>query len=276
MPTVTFSADLKALVVISNDNGLDLRDVLRCIPHGQVPVVCTGFRSPTSSTGTASVDLILDVSTALNRPIESLSLYSWGTLNGGHDLFDVWMETFHGTHRRIIMHSEFSLRDAVMAYHSLTILAISEVAVPEGSGEYELPYLTHLSVALLESGTQSSRGHNSVFLLEPRPNPVLLCPILEIVGFVAYPWHPTIIAPEMISTFLQWHVKCSRPPVLRLSEIALVQNNVPEVAALLGLISDIQESRPTDSPSGRHGPTWNNRLPNINDILSWETEMTKA
>ncbi|KZV99471.1 hypothetical protein EXIGLDRAFT_746097 [Exidia glandulosa HHB12029] len=260
---------LKALALMSNSNHVDPREVLRFIPHEDIPVLCIGFRTAPRVTASASVELITEVTTALGQSINSLCLYSDSVLDDYKDV-DVFLDTFDGKHKRIILRTSFSLRHAVDSYRNLNQLIMGEVLLPEGSEVYEVPHLRTLGVTLLEDALQTSRGHDSLFLLETRSTPVLSCPRLENVLFSSISEQITILAPEMISAFLQWHVAYKNPPVLGLSGVEIVQNNVFEVVALLALVSDIQAPSPADMPSRSMSAEG---LPDVKHLLSWSHEM---
>lgn len=260
---LTLPSTLRGLVILSNANDVDPRDLISSIPHGSIPSFAAGYS--TGTTLEAQASLVTEVSHALGQPVKCMII---GAVPDENDArLVVRLYTQRSRQERVLLHTAFSLRDGVQAFRSLTAVYFLETLLPTDSGVYEMPSVTTLGIILLRRGAQTRRGHASVFLLENAHDPLLVCPALTQIVFVAHFGTRTALSPDLIRAFVHWHVQCPRPLRLGLSDVDLVESNVEEVAALLSLVDDVvfeSCSDVTQLSSGRESG-----LPDIAHVFYW-------
>lgn len=247
-------ASLRTLAILLNDNDVDPRDLLSLIPHGPL----LGLIVRCSTGRLADRTLITTVTDALQQPIYMVYVFPLSfDENEGVAAISLSenLRYFH-----VFLRANFTLLDTVQMFRSLTVIMFTEILLPEGSGPYEFASVTHLVIVLLEHAAQVTRGHDSLFLLAHAPTPLLICPALTHLMFMADPGTDTILSPDLVRLFIHWHVKCPTPlQQLDLMRVELLESNLPELITLLSLVQDIG---PANSQS-----LWT--FPKFAHLLNW-------
>ncbi|EJD44397.1 hypothetical protein AURDEDRAFT_185047 [Auricularia subglabra TFB-10046 SS5] len=258
---LTVPETVQTLLLVSNDDDVDMADVVRHINHAPVRTFGIAFRSRAAMSEDDTAALFQSMLAAVDERVAWVQV-----LQSFHKTGRVQLDVRHadGRHRSVLKcQLAWAARLAAAPFAGVRHLRFGETLLfaGAGAGPYDLPRVERLDIILVSPDRQGERGADSVFLLARKPGAWLSCPGLRELAFfggdtgLALPVAadkgragaaPTTLAPEMLREFLTWHLDCPHGYTLALRGVGLYTGNAAEVALLLRLVQDITITEPED------------------------------